>query len=150
MPFLANLIIYNAEDFDPEDLPGSPDAYEFDAMSFQAQPKQIQLEAIARPGHDDFSYRELGVRGEPSPIRTVLYLENRAAARQAMADYIDLKDGQPYEIYSNGQSWGFYNILGVAQVGEPIAVANAIGTLVTGPAVKHVVDFLVVNVTAPE
>jgi hypothetical protein len=148
MPLLPNLIVLDPDAYlsDPED---DENFYAFDQMRGVFQPKQQQLEGIVRPGHDGESTRETGVRGDPFAIRTTLYVPTRQDAVNAIAEYIALVDGNPYNVIQNGQSWGYFKILKVAQAGEPIPCASVIGTLIDNPEIKHVVDFTILSTDPP-
>lgn len=145
----TNLIIFDADNFDSGDIPGSSGAYfAFDNMTGDFQPKQQNLEAIVRLGTDGQRLRKTGIRGDAFPIRTILYVPTRQAAVNAIAEYIELNDGLPYEIWQKGQSWGYFNVLKIVSH-EPIACASMIGTLFADPSFKHVVDFLVISTDPP-
>lgn len=140
-----NYIITDAADFDLED----PLTYfPFDDLLAAFQPKAVQLEVIVRPGVDGESLRETGVRADPTPMRTLFYVGDRGDAKSAIVAYIQLIDGNPYEIIQHGESWGFYQVLKVNPL-PTIPCATAAGTIIPNPGILLVVDWLVLSTEAP-
>lgn len=149
MPLLPNVIVFDPDSFDFGDLPGASGCYEFDALRGEFQPKQQQLEGIIRPGRDGEQLRETGVRGDPFPIVTVLYVATREDAVSAIDAYVTLVDGNPYEVYANGTSMGFFKVLKVIN-SHFLPCAQTVGTLVPGAEIKHTVAFQLVSTEPPE
>jgi hypothetical protein len=149
MAYLPNLIAYDLDDFDPEDIEGSDDTYYgFDSIDGPPQPRQEQHEVFVRPGHDGETMRETGVRGVPYQIRTVLYVADRQDAVDALDAYVDLVDGLPKYLIINGRGWGYVRVLNVANAGM-LPCGSVIGSLISSPTIKHVVVFTLLATEAP-
>ena len=150
MAYLPNLIAFDLDVFDPEDLEGTSAAYyAFDSIDGPPQPRQEQHEIFVRPGHDGETMRETGVRGVPYQIRTVLYVQDRQDAVDALADYTDLVDALPKYLIINGQGWGYVRVLNVAHA-VMIPCGSVNGSLISSPTIKHVVVFTLLGTEAPE
>lgn len=124
MPAQPCIIIYDAANYDFDENVGY---FAFDDMRGDLQPRAEQLEAFTRPGHDGHHILKLGVQAEPSTIVTVRGVADREDAKQFLVDYNSLRDGNPYEVVQHGQSFGFFHVLRVRQVGELQAITSSIG-----------------------
>lgn len=118
------------------------DAYQFEDIRGSLQPRSEELEIFARPGKDDTTVRLTGVRGRPTQIITVHYVADFTAAKNALSSYVQLKDGASYEIVQHSISFGDFRILDVVEV-ESRAVANVIGSLISGATVRQICQWTV-------
>lgn len=140
---------YIITDPDTFDLDEATGYYGFDDMLAAFQPRSNQLEPIVRPGKDGEELRALGVRAQPTPMRTLLAVNDRDDAEAAITSYVSLKDGLPYEIVQHEKSWGFFRVREVAP--QPIVPLAAIaGWLIPTATVLLVVDWLVLATPEPE
>lgn len=138
----VNRIIYGDE--------GANEFYGFDDMQGDLQPKQPQLEILARPGRDGERLRDTGTRAVPSRITTLLWVDDRADHLDLLDDYIALIDGDPYEIKQHGESYGYFRIVGVSPR-QPIACLNVTGHVGGGtPQIMQIIDWVVISTDAPE
>jgi hypothetical protein len=145
MAILANYIITDADDFDV----GDPDTYlPFDDLIAAFQPKAEQLEVIVRPGRDGEIMRETGVRADPTPMRTLLYVVDRGDTLDAIEAYVTLIDGLPYEIIQHGESFGFFRVLKVNPL-PLVPCAACAGSLISNPGILLAVDWLVISTEEP-
>jgi hypothetical protein len=118
------------------------DAYEFEDIRGSLQPRSEELEVFSRPGLDDTTVRLTGVRGRPTQIQTMHYVADFTAAKNALSAYVQLKDGNNYEIIQHSVSFGDFRILDVVQVSAR-AVTNVVGSLISGATVEQICQWTV-------
>lgn len=118
------------------------DAYEFEDIRGSLQPRSEELEVFSRPGKDETTVRLTGVRGRPVQIQTMHYVASFEAARNFLSSYVQLKDGDNYEIVQHTVSFGDFRILDVVQVSAR-AVTNVVGAILPGATVEQVCQWTV-------
>lgn len=122
--------------------------YDFEDIRGRLQPTAEKLEVFIRPGIDFEYVRKTGVRGAPSQIQTLHYVESWASAATALEAYVSLIDGSVYEIIQHTTSYGYFRILDVTELNAQ-AVANVIGSIVTTPTVLQLCGWTVVSSEPP-
>lgn len=113
------------------------DSYEFEDIRGSLQPESEELELFSRPGKDGTTVRLTGVRGRPTQIQTLHYVADFTAAKNAISDYVQLKDGGNVEIVQHTVSFGNFRILDVVEL-QARAVTNVTGSIIATPTVMQV------------
>lgn len=152
---LSNLIVTDQDDFSIGDGVNGDGMLMFEDFQGAFQPKEEQLEVHVRLGFDGESTRKTGVRGDPFPLLSIHYVADRSAAKSAIEAYLSLIDGNPYEFYQHGTSFGFYKVLKL-NVLPLIACGSVVGALLQEltspitPTIILVCEWLLVSTVAPE
>jgi hypothetical protein len=124
--------------FDQTDPDDPANYYAFDDIVGALDPKQNEAQVIERFGVDGETVRLLATRAANSRAVFVRYLADRATALSAIEAYVDLIDGNPYELIQHGESFGYWKILRINP--QPIRPAIMAGTLTTGAGVGLFLD----------
>lgn len=91
----------------------SLDTLVFDNLYGVLQPLENELEKLTRPGHDYETIRLLGLRGVEHTVTSRRYFVDKTACRDAVAIYVSFKDGNAYEVFQHGVSFGHFKVLDV-------------------------------------
>lgn len=113
------------------------DDFEFEGLYGRLNPKAEQLEVIVRPGHAGESTRRTGIRGAPSQIVTMHFVADWEAARNAIDAYIDLIDGNPYQVIQNDVDYGLFKVLNVVEMPQTHACTRVNGSIIPNPQVQQ-------------
>lgn len=132
--------------FDPEDE--AEGFYAFDVMPDAMQAMQQEPQHIVRPGVAGHILRLTGARGQPFQFRTIHYVADFEACRDALVAYQALVNGDPVYIIANDVEFGWFHVLRVDQA-PPAPCSSAIGTLVSNPTAMHLVIWTLVATAAP-
>jgi hypothetical protein len=125
------------------------DAYQFEDLRGMIVPRSEDIELLARPGKDDTTARLTGVRGRPFAVVTMHYVADFEAAATAISEYVQLKDGNPYEVIQHSISFGFYRVLDVVEAVPPRAVASVVGSIIANPTVQQFCQWTLQHVPTP-
>jgi hypothetical protein len=143
MPFHANRIVFGEDPDEPLDY------YPFEDMRGRLQPKQQQLEVVARRGHRGETLRQTGIRAVPSQILTVHYVDSWAAAATALTAYGDLI-GALVQVIQHTTNYGYFKVLSPVVEVDARACENVVGSLIANPTVLQIVQWTLISTDAPE
>jgi hypothetical protein len=135
---------------DPGSYPDPGSYFAFDDMIGALHPMQQMTEVLERKGHRAESVRLAGIRAPDSRITTLRYWFDGNDAILALASYVDLLDGNPYEVIQHGRSWGTFIFLTPILNGPLLPVATASGTIEANPTVMQPIQWTLRNTDPPE